>query len=130
MGDEILDQDSKFLEELLKNYDGKVHGDREKELFLDDEIYMNMINNLHGQYNDLLDRAASEGMGKSVLANHERILKGRRVYECWSRIDLGFQKGHLLARRAMFSRHMSKGQCEPLGIFWSQRVVLSCFMNE
>ncbi|XP_064646680.1 histone-lysine N-methyltransferase EZH2-like isoform X2 [Lineus longissimus] len=67
MGDEILDQDSKFLEELLKNYDGKVHGDREKELFLDDEIYMNMINNLHGQYNDLLDRAASEGKCEGVV---------------------------------------------------------------
>ena len=62
MGDDILDQDGSFLEELLKNYDGKVHSDREKDLFLDDEIYMNLINNLHGQYNDLLDRAASEGI--------------------------------------------------------------------
>ena len=61
MGDDILDQDGSFLEELLKNYDGKVHGDREKDLFLDDEIYMNLVNNLHGQYNDLLDRAATAG---------------------------------------------------------------------
>lgn len=56
MGDEVLEK-STFIEELLGNYEGRVHSENDQELDIEGDLFVELVQNLQQTYaDDLLER--------------------------------------------------------------------------
>ena len=52
VGDEHTQMDTEFINELIDNYDGRVHGDKLVGGYMNDEIFIELVHSLMKYQND------------------------------------------------------------------------------
>ncbi|XP_066915618.1 histone-lysine N-methyltransferase EZH2-like [Clytia hemisphaerica] len=55
MGEEVIDKDGQFIEELIKNYDGKVHTSSAFDGIMDDEMFLELLQNMLPYQDEIMD---------------------------------------------------------------------------
>uniref|UniRef100_A0A8C3F6Z1 [histone H3]-lysine(27) N-trimethyltransferase n=1 Tax=Chrysemys picta bellii TaxID=8478 RepID=A0A8C3F6Z1_CHRPI len=80
MGDEVKEEDETFIEELINNYDGKVHGEEEMitgSVLISDAVFLELVDALN-QYSDEEEEGLNDSEGKQEEGKEELPVTRKR----------------------------------------------------
>ncbi|XP_032628647.2 histone-lysine N-methyltransferase EZH1 isoform X2 [Chelonoidis abingdonii] len=80
MGDEVKEEDETFIEELINNYDGKVHGEEEMitgSVLISDAVFLELVDALN-QYSDEEEEGLNDSEGKQEDGKEELPVTRKR----------------------------------------------------